>query len=407
MNSELTKAAQRLPHDETHDWGDRIAKLQRPAAQTAKPDLSGHDAFDVLSGSDQSRASLAAPQQATPAQEPGVFREYFDAHCALIAAKNASEKASHAHIVGYRAPSHSTGSEPYETSVTRNDQLKRADDAARGVRKEAEARFNAALSAAQSAAQQATPEPLIVKGAMAGMVDAQVRDLWPTKGATLAPQQATPATPEDMNVYGGIAAGYFADTQQATPEPVTLGPLAKRNIYDAIRGAYDLGYNDARNARTVPGDSAPGYDGRSVEEDHGGALFNTLNRRLAATPEPVGEVVARVELMQTGGNAGLATRIVEIDDPLRERLRPGDVLYTRPAAAPAPEPTINWFGTHFTYKNQPCDNVTCWRLGEAARSAKPGGDLIDHGLSLLQELEKHGYGVFSLAAAQAKGGEHA
>lgn len=74
----------------------------------------------------------------------------------------------------------------------------------------------------------------------------------------------------------------------ATPEPVTLGPLAKRNIYDAIRGAYDLGYNDARNARTVPGDSAPGYDGRSVEEDHGGALFNLLSKRLTpATPEPV------------------------------------------------------------------------------------------------------------------------
>lgn len=83
-------------------------------------------------------------------------------------------------------------------------------------------------------------------------------------------------------------------------------------------------------------------------------------------------------------------------DQLRE-------LLARPAPG-VPEPSINWFGTHFTYKNQPCDNVTCWRLGEAARSAKPGGDLIDHGLSLLHELEKRGYGVYSLAAAQAKGG---
>ena len=33
-----------------------------------------------------------------------------------------------------------------------------------------------------------------------------------------APQQATPATPEDMKVYDGIAAGYFADAQQATPD---------------------------------------------------------------------------------------------------------------------------------------------------------------------------------------------
>ena len=87
---------------------------------------------------------------------------------------------------------------------------------------------------------------------------------WRARASLPAPQQATPATPEDMKVYDGIAAGYFADAQQATPEPV-------------------------------------------------------------------GEPVARVELMQTGGNAGLATRIVEIDDPLRERLRPGDLLFTHPA----------------------------------------------------------------------------
>ena len=42
------------------------------------------------------------------------------------------------------------------------------------------------------------------------------------------------------------------------------------------------------------------------------------------------EPVAKVDLMLTGGNAGLATRIVEIDDPLRERLRPGQLLYTAP-----------------------------------------------------------------------------
>jgi len=46
--------------------------------------------------------------------------------------------------------------------------------------------------------------------------------------------------------------------------------------------------------------------------------------------QPVEEPVAKVELMMTGGNAGLATRIVEIDDRLRERLRPGQLLYTAP-----------------------------------------------------------------------------
>ena len=62
----------------------------------------------------------------------------------------------------------------------------------------------------------------------------------------------------------------------------SLGPLNDRAIMDAIRGAYDLGYADARNARTVPGDSAPGYKCRDVERDHGGALIHALSRALAA-----------------------------------------------------------------------------------------------------------------------------
>ena len=49
---------------------------------------------------------------------------------------------------------------------------------------------------------------------------------------------------------------------------------------------------------------------------------------LAAAPQPSAEAVATVEVMMTGGNAGIATRIVEIDDPLRERLLPGTKLYT-------------------------------------------------------------------------------
>ena len=59
-------------------------------------------------------------------------------------------------------------------------------------------------------------------------------------------------------------------------------------------------------------------------------LHDNLRAALAQQPEPVQEPVAKVELMTTGGNAGLATRIVEIDDHLRERLRPGQLLYTTP-----------------------------------------------------------------------------
>jgi hypothetical protein len=66
----------------------------------------------------------------------------------------------------------------------------------------------------------------------------------------------------------------------AQPAPVVQEPvaMAKRRVFDAIRGAYDLGYNDARGARAVHGDSAPGYKGRDVEADHGGALFSALER---------------------------------------------------------------------------------------------------------------------------------
>lgn len=54
------------------------------------------------------------------------------------------------------------------------------------------------------------------------------------------------------------------------------------------------------------------------------------------------EPVARVELMQTGGNVGLATRIVEIDDPLRERLRPGTKLYTSPPPTAEGREPVAW-----------------------------------------------------------------
>ena len=57
---------------------------------------------------------------------------------------------------------------------------------------------------------------------------------------------------------------------------------------------------------------------------------NAIIALRAALAEPVQEPVAKVELMMTGGSAGLATRIVEIDDHLRERLRPGQLLYAAP-----------------------------------------------------------------------------
>lgn len=78
-----------------------------------------------------------------------------------------------------------------------------------------------------------------------------------------------------------------ADPPKVQPKgKAALHPVARRRVLDAIRGAYDLGYNDARNARTVPGDSAPGYKGRDVETDHGGALIHALEALQAPAPAP-------------------------------------------------------------------------------------------------------------------------
>ena len=68
---------------------------------------------------------------------------------------------------------------------------------------------------------------------------------------------------------------------------------------------------------------------RKAEKNLRAALAEPTTEESSAV-EPVQEPVAKVELMTTGGNAGLATRIVEIDDHFRDRLRPGQLLYTAP-----------------------------------------------------------------------------
>lgn len=39
------------------------------------------------------------------------------------------------------------------------------------------------------------------------------------------------------------------------------------------------------------------------------------------------------------------------------------------------------------------NNLYAYRLGEAAMSAKPGGDLIDRGWSLARELHERGFDI--------------
>jgi hypothetical protein len=84
-------------------------------------------------------------------------------------------------------------------------------------------------------------------------------------------------------VTGNVGIG----TPPQAEQPVALGPVAKRRVSDYIRGAYDLGYNDARNAKAVPGDGAPGYKGRDVEADHGGALLHALESLAPPPRQPL------------------------------------------------------------------------------------------------------------------------
>ena len=57
----------------------------------------------------------------------------------------------------------------------------------------------------------------------------------------------------------------------------------------------------------------------------------------------------------------------------------------------------------YTYSQQPTDNVIAWRIGEACSKARPGGDYIDHGLSLLQQLQEKGYGITAIATLNEQG----
>lgn len=56
-----------------------------------------------------------------------------------------------------------------------------------------------------------------------------------------------------------------------------LNNVQERWLKDAIRDAYDAGYNDARKHGAVTGDSAPGYRGREVERSSGKHFAQAIN----------------------------------------------------------------------------------------------------------------------------------
>lgn len=74
--------------------------------------------------------------------------------------------------------------------------------------------------------------------------------------------------------------------QAPTPQPnVRVGEDGEQFVRDAIRSAYDRGYNDARNAKSVPGDSALGYRGRDMSEEIAVDVLARLSR--LPPPQPI------------------------------------------------------------------------------------------------------------------------
>jgi hypothetical protein len=74
-----------------------------------------------------------------------------------------------------------------------------------------------------------------------------------------------------------------ADALAQPAAPVALNPIARRRVFDAIAGAYDLGYSDRKAGRIGAA--------KEVEIDHGGALIAALEKALSASPQPAQQPV--------------------------------------------------------------------------------------------------------------------
>lgn len=126
---------------------------------------------------------------------------------------------------------------------------------------------------------------------------------WEAGRASLpAPQQATPATPEDMKVYDGIAAGYFADAQQATPDRHLTVTTNRHG--DAVMVSWQ-------------------------DDEH--RILEVVWERDPATPEPVGEVAAWWKRHRDGSIEVNEAQTFLAEDALATGRRPLVFGDTRPA----------------------------------------------------------------------------
>lgn len=159
-----------------------------------------------------------------------------------------------------------------------------------------------------------------------------------------APQQATPATPEDMKVYGGIAAGYFADIQQATPTSGNIltdafnevQALKQQATPEPVPRSVFIAGNETAMCAFAARDLAERYVSNFGGATAGGMTVVELPV-VGATPEPVGEPVYQ---LQSGDGKWIDQTRASYDYNVKHG-NTVRVLYTRPApveAEPVGEP---------------------------------------------------------------------
>lgn len=363
-------AAQTLSHDETHDWGDRIAKLQRPASLPAPQQATPTRATREAEQRARMQARLAtrregkatadfdlpppndAIQQATP--EPDRDGDAF---------RTAARLGLTLRFYGGCAQSGMPGSpSAYEV-------VSAGGDPAAAMR-EAVERASAVIHAGGQAQKLATPEPGLLKTFLAEADRAGITHLPATFGADLA--AATPEPEFDdcsSSPTGKHSESWFGNgdcdhcktgaqnaPMAATPEPLTSFDDPRAQI------VYDL----------LCSDEAP-----PPEQHWEGWVARRIVDALAATPEPVGEptremVIAgrrAVQATQGCSSAGVARSVFEA----MSNARPAPGVPDGFALVPVePTPQMTTLVEHDMWDKPFVNGADVWSAVLAAAQAKGG-----------------------------------
>ncbi|MEF9946819.1 MAG: hypothetical protein RR800_00505 [Comamonas sp.] len=166
-------------------------------------------------------------------------------------------------------------------------------------------------------------------------------------------------------------------------------------------------------ATLLAGVSAPAAQAITLlAGDHSGmkvdyrGLFKQVQRAIKRSDPGYAEMLRQLEgHLQELGQRWYAGDTNVVDEILQLYCIERDARKTVRQDAAAPQAQADARDARiYTYSQQPTDNVIAWRFGEACSKARSGGDYIDYGLSLLQNLQEKGYGITAIAAQAAQQG---